>query len=133
MKRLMFTAILFLGIGTMVFAQQTGGHKVKRTPEEKAQHLTDALNKRLSLNDGQKSKVYAISLDGIKQFEAKKAKGEKPDRAAMKAELEKRDAQISAILNPDQQKAYQQWKAEKLEKMKKHGHHGKDRKENDKA
>lgn len=131
MKRLIFTAILFISMGTMAFAQEGDAKKVRKTPEEKAQYLTDALDKKLSLTADQKSKIYAISLDGIKQMKASHVKGEKPDRTKMKAELEKRDGQITALLNDDQRKVYQQWKTEKMKSMKKHGK--KHKKEADKA
>ena len=117
----MITAILFISMGTMAFAQQDGGKKAHKTPEEKAHKLTNALEKKLSLTADQKSKVYAISLDGAKQMQKNRVKGQKPDRTVMKAELEKRDGQIIAVLNDAQRKAYQEWKTEKMKSMKEHG------------
>ncbi|HKG07214.1 MAG TPA: hypothetical protein VKB19_12180 [Pedobacter sp.] len=123
MRKLIFTAILFISMGTMAFAQD-GTHKAKKTPEEKAQKLTASLEKKLTLTADQKTKIYAISLEGLKKVEAGKVEGQKPDRAAMKAELEKRDGQINALLNDNQRKLYGEWKAEKMKSMKKHGKRG---------
>ncbi len=125
MRKLMIIAILFIGMGTMAFAQD--GAKKHKTPEEKAQKLTNSLEKKLSLTADQKSKIYAISLDGIKQMKKNHVKGQKPDHEAMKAEMKKRDDQITALLNDTQRKAYQEWKAEKMKSMKEHGKkHGKE-------
>ncbi len=121
MKRLIFTAILFISMGSMAFAQQSDSKKIKKTPEEKAKHLTDELSNKLALTADQKTKVYAISLEGIKEQKANHKKGEKRDKAVIKSDLEKRDAQISAVLNDAQRKTYQTWKMEKMKSMKKHG------------
>ncbi|RZL33193.1 MAG: hypothetical protein EOP00_33100 [Pedobacter sp.] len=120
MKRIILSAILFIGMSTIAFAQQDIQKKERKTPEDKAQHVTDALGKKLSLTADQKSKVYAISLGGLKNNKRDHIKGQKPDRSLMKAELEKRDQQILAVLNTDQKTIYQQWKKEKMESMKKH-------------
>lgn len=124
MKKIIFTVMLFISMGTMAFAQQDKSDRVRKTPEQRAQHLTDALDKKLALNADQKSKIYAISLDGLKNWKQSHSGGQKPDRAAMKAELEKRDAEISAVLNDQQKKGYQEWKVEKMKSMKKHGKRG---------
>jgi len=102
----------------MVFAQQNDQKRERKTPEQKAKHLTDALDKKLSLTADQKTKVYAISLEGVKTQYEKRTKGQRPDRAVMKAEFEKRDGQINAVLNDQQRKLYQEWKTEKMNAMK---------------
>ena len=119
----MITAILFIGMGTMAFAQD-GAKRQHKTPEEKAQQLTNDLEQKLSLTADQKSKVYAISLNGLQEMKKNRVKGQKPDRGAMLAEFQKRDAQISAVLNPAQRQAYQDWKLEKMKSMKEHGKKG---------
>lgn len=124
MKKLIFTAMLFISMGTMAFAQQDSTKRVRKTPEEKAQHFTDALAEKLSLTADQKTKIYAINLDGMKKVKENHAKGSKPDRAAMKASMEERDNQINTVLNDDQRKTYQELKAKKAESFKKHGKRG---------
>lgn len=117
----MITAILFISMGTMAFAQKDEAKKHHKTPEEKAQKLAAALEKKLALTADQKAKIYTISLNGINEVQKNHVKGQKPDRTAMKAEFEKRDQQISAVLNDTQRKAYQEWKIEKMKSMKEHG------------
>ena len=118
MRKVILSAILFISMSTMVFAQQNDQKRERKTPEQKAKHLTDALDKKLSLTADQKTKVYAISLEGVKTQYEKRTKGQRPDRAVMKAEFEKRDGQINAVLNDQQRKLYQEWKTEKMNAMK---------------
>ncbi|WP_285057656.1 hypothetical protein [Pedobacter ginsengisoli] len=124
MRKLIFTAMLFISMGTMAFAQQDSTKKARKTPEERAQHATDALDKKLSLTADQKTKIYAINLDGIKKAKGKHVKGQKPDMAAMKAAMEERDVQISSVLNEGQRKSYDEIKAKRAESFKKHGKKG---------
>jgi protein CpxP len=118
MRKLIFTAILFISMGTMAIAQDANTSRTRKTPEEKAQQLTNTLEKKLTLTADQKSKIYIISLDGMKQMKQNQVKGERPDREVMKAEMEKRDEQISKVLTEDQRKIYQDWKLEKMKSMK---------------
>ncbi|HMI01184.1 MAG TPA: hypothetical protein VK541_01805 [Pedobacter sp.] len=124
MRKLIFTAILFISMGTMAFAQQDSTKRARKTPEERAQLFTDGLDKKLSLTAEQKTKIYAINLDGIKKAKDKHVKGQKPDRAAMKASMEERDSQISSVLNEGQRKTYEEIKAKRAESFKKHGKKG---------
>jgi protein CpxP len=124
MRKLIFTAMLFISMGTMAFAQQDSTKKARKTPEERAQHVTDALDKKLSLTADQKTKIYAINLEGIKKAQGKHVKGQKPDKAAMKASMEERDNQISSVLNEGQRKTYDEIKAKRAESFKKHGKKG---------
>ncbi|TKC06296.1 hypothetical protein [Pedobacter frigoris] len=118
MRKLILSAILFIGMGTMAFAQQNDQKRERKTPEEKAQRLTDVLGKKLSLTADQKTKIYAINLEGIKEQKGRHVKGQKPDRSLLKAEFSKRDGQINAVLNDNQRKVYQDWKTEKMNSMK---------------
>lgn len=60
MKKLILSAILFLGISTIGLSQERP-QKEQRSPEERAQKMTDALDKKLSLNASQKAEIYKIS------------------------------------------------------------------------
>ena len=111
MKKLIFTAILFISMGTMAFAQSD--KKVKKTPEQKAQYATEELTKKLSLTADQKSKIEAINLESFKKVKDSNPKGEKKDKAAIKAAKDERDNKINAVLNDTQRKAYKEFKAEK--------------------
>ncbi len=114
--------MLFIGMGTMAFAQQQDSTKrTRKTPEERAQHFTDALAKQLSLTEDQKTKIYAINLEGMNKAKGSRTKGQRPDRAAMKASMDERDQKINSILNKDQRKTYQKLKAKRAESFKKQG------------
>ena len=121
MKKLLLSAILFISMGTMAFAQQDVAKKVKKTPEEKAKHLTAELNSKLALTADQQSKIYAINLEGIKAQRASHQKGEKKDGPRVKTELQKRDAKINALLTDTQRKNYETWKNEKMKSAHKKG------------
>ncbi len=111
MRKLILTAAVFIGMGTMAFAQNV--EKQHKTPEEKAQHITDMLDKNLSLTADQKSKIYTLNLDEIKKLKAAHVKGEKRDPAVMKAAADKRDMEINNILTDKQRVAYKAFKAKK--------------------
>jgi protein CpxP len=129
MKKLIFTALLFISMGSMAFAQQKADHKKEhKTPEEKAQHQTDKLDKELTLTADQKSKIYTINLNGIKEAKKNHVKGQKVDPSVKKLEMEKTDGQISALLNAKQRKAYQELKIEKNNKKQEKKDHHKDAK-----
>lgn len=118
MRKLILSAVLFMSMGTMAFAQQADQKRERKTAEQKAQQLTDVLDKKLALTADQKSKIYEISLDGIKARKENRVKAEHADKSVMKAEFEKRDLQINTVLNEQQRKLFQEWKAEKMNSMK---------------
>lgn len=103
MNRTILTAVVCLCLSVNAFAQQTD---TKKTPQQKAQHATDELSKKLSLTADQKSKIYAINLESsTKAKEGRKAA---------------KDQKISAILNDTQRKTYAEIRAKKeAKKLKK--------------
>lgn len=134
MRKLIMTAILFMGLGTMAFAQQDSVQskgmrrhhprvqQAQQTPEERAQKITDALSTKLALTADQKSKIYAINLESAKKAQAKREAHMaemKKEREAMRADLKNRDHEITSVLNEDQLKAYQELKKERIDHMKK--------------
>lgn len=120
MKKLILSAILFISMGTIAMAQ-TDGKKVQKTPEERAQHATDALDKKLALTADQKAKVYALNLEDMRKPRAKHVKGEKRDMTAMKAAMDERDSKINNILDEKQRVSYKEWKEKGKQGMKGHG------------
>jgi protein CpxP len=108
MKKLIFTTLCLVCMMTMSFAQKTDD-KSRKTPQEKAQHATDELSKKLSLTADQKSKIYAINLESSTKTKDAKKSGKK-DKSAGKAEKEQK---ISAVLNDTQRKTYEDIKAKK--------------------
>lgn len=99
---------------------QTGDKKVKKTPEDRAQHATDALDKKLALTADQKAKVYALNLEDMRKPKAKHVKGEKRDIVAMKAAMDERDLKINNILDEKQRVSYKEWKEKRKQGIKDH-------------
>jgi len=122
MKRIILTALLFAGLATAGFSQERQPRE-HRTPEERAQHMTDALSKKLSLSDQQKNEIYKINLDRAKEFEKLRTAGEKRNKKDFeqgKKLFEESDKKITKVLNNDQRKAYEELKAQRQEKAKDH-------------
>ena len=125
MKKLVLSAILFLGLTVTGFSQEKK-EKVQKTPEERAQMMTDMINKKLTLTESQKTQIYQINLERTKAMTADKTKDAKVDRSQLKQQAEANENKILAVLNESQKATYQQMKAERMEKAKKH--HGGDHK-----
>lgn len=132
MKKLIFSAILFIGMGTMAFAQQEDGVRTRKGPkmeqktaEERAQAITDQLDKKLSLTDDQKNQIYAINLESMNKAKENRVADREEARAAMKAAMQEREVQIDAVLDGTQKEAYQEFKKEKMDGQKKHFKKGK--------
>ena len=119
MKKLILSAIVFIGMGTVTMAQSTD-RKVQKTPEERAQHATDVLDKKLSLTADQKTKVYALNLEDMRMPKVKHVKGEKRDMTAMKARMDAKDAKMNTILNDKQRVTYREWKETHKKGMRDH-------------
>ncbi|MES2829906.1 MAG: hypothetical protein V4687_17235 [Bacteroidota bacterium] len=120
MRKLIFTAILFMSMGSIAFAQKADGGRQKKSSEERAQHATDMLDKKLSLNADQKAKIYALNLEGFKKAKGTNENREKRDFARMKANLDERDNKINSILNDQQRVTYKELKAKRMENIKEH-------------
>lgn len=119
--------ITFLA-GTAVFAQaQT--QKAHKTPEQKAQRMTEVLNKKLALSADQAAKVNAIfakravSMDSLR---ANKTADRKANMQARQAIMANTDANLKTVLTADQQTKYAGLKANFKERMhgKRGGHKG---------
>jgi Spy/CpxP family protein refolding chaperone len=116
--------ILMLSAGTVVFAQaQT--QKAHKTPEQKAQHMTAALNNKLALSADQSVKVNAIfaksavSMDSLK---AHRSTDRKANMQARKAIMANTNASLKTVLTADQQTKFADMKANFKGRM--HGKHG---------
>ncbi|TWR29200.1 hypothetical protein FPZ43_09505 [Mucilaginibacter pallidiroseus] len=118
MKKLMLMILFVAGIGVMANAQA----KTKKTPEQKAQHYTKVLTKKLTLTADQQAKVNTILLKRATQIDSLKANKTTADRkqkmAARKTIMEGADKDLKAVLNATQQKTYDDMKAKMIEKMK---------------
>lgn len=103
MKKLMMS----LGFAALIAgsaAAQAPERKV-RTPEERAQHQTDRMTKDLGLSAEQTEKVKAINLKYADQVDDMRgeAKDQKDaQREAMKGMRDQRNADLKAVLTPEQ-------------------------------
>lgn len=113
MKKLILSAILFLGLTTMGFSQQVKP-KEHRTPEERAQKITDALDKKLSLTETQKEEIYKINLERAQAIHKAKASEKKTDMAEIRATFEASENKILGVLDDKQKATYNQLKAERV-------------------
>lgn len=101
MKKIaLFAVALLLGADTM-FAQQGGGRQRMSVEERVAQ-----MSKELSLTAEQQQKITALYTD----FESKHKEGTRLDREQMRAEMEKFDQQVQAVLTDEQKKKYEEAK-----------------------
>ncbi|MBL4678329.1 MAG: hypothetical protein JKY70_19325 [Mucilaginibacter sp.] len=122
MKKIFLMLAFVAGVSVAANAQT----KAPKSPDERAQHRTAALTKKLNLSADQSAKVNAILLkqaSRVDSLKANKPTDRKVNFEAHKAIFATTDAQINAVLKPDQQTAYANLKAEM--KAKGHGrHHG---------
>lgn len=118
MKQLILSAILFLGITTTGFSQERN-QRVQKSPEGKAQRMTDALDHKLSLTDKQKAEIYKINLDRA-QSAGDFKKNKREVSSQRKAQFEVNENKILNVLNAEQKASYNELKAQRLEKFKNH-------------
>jgi hypothetical protein len=110
--------ILFLSPG--IFSQEQEV-KPKKTPEERADNISQRMQKHLELNDEQKLSVHDALLDAFKQKETDRElyKNDKEARRkAAKKRFEKLDSRFREILTTEQYKKFDVHKQKKIEKRK---------------
>ncbi len=133
MKRLLLTLCAVAVLFTASYAQKNVTRD-KKTPEEKARFMADAMQKRLNLDEKQKEQIYAINLERARAVE-NSAPADRSNKEAMKQKMQERKAKfqvyedrINAVLNDEQKKSYEQYKQQARAKMGEHrkkGHPGK--------
>ncbi len=112
--------IIILFLSPEVFSQQQEV-KPKKTPEERADNISQRMQKHLELNDEQKQSVHDALLDAFKQKEIDKElyKNDKAARKqAAKTRFEKLDSRFKEILTTEQYKKFDVHKQKKIEKRK---------------
>ncbi len=91
----------------------------KKTPEERATHYTEWVNKQVTLTAEQVTQVKAINLEtATKMDEAETIADHKEKIEKIKALQEERDTKLRTVLTPEQWAKYETAKAEKKEQMK---------------
>lgn len=120
MLKLIVTLIIILFLSPGVFSQQQE-IKPKKTPEERADNISQRMQKHLELNDEQKQSIHDALLDAFKQKEIDKElyKDDKTARKqAAKTRIEKLDTRFKEILTREQYKKFDVHKQKKIEKRK---------------
>lgn len=121
MKKLMM--MLFAATFTFATAQAQDGRKEMKhkNPEEKAQMMTDRMQKNLNLTDDQVARVNEIHLETAKKMaDVKARKGD--DREAMKTDMkaikEVKSQRIKEVLTAEQYQKHQELQKERAENRK---------------
>jgi len=116
MKRILMMIALVLGVTVFANAQ----NKVKKTPEQRAQHQTVKLQKQLKLTGDQSASVKGILLTRAIKVDSLKRIAVNGNRKALKGQrktiAQTTDQQLKAVLNANQQKSYEALKAVRKEK-----------------
>jgi len=114
MKKLILILSLITGISAATFAH---GDK---SPQKRAEHITKKLKEKLNLTADQTIQVSAIMLNRATRMDSLKtnrsATDKKLNHSAVKNIMMATDQKLTAVLNPDQQKAYETWKEARKEK-----------------
>lgn len=117
MKKIVLTLSVCIALSLTGFAQKDSTNKIKRTPEQRAQQMTQGFSKRLSLTEEQSSKIYTIHLVHLQKMEAAKANKLKAERGSMQTGMDHLNAQVNAVLTEEQRKLLEEQKKERLAKM----------------
>ena len=108
-KIIVFALAVLLGAGTM--SAQRGGGRQRMSVEDRVAQMA----KKLDLTADQQKKITAIYTE----FNSKRKTGERPTREQMRAEMEKVDKQVIAVLTKTQQKKYEKLKQARQERRQK--------------
>ncbi|MGN1245477.1 MAG: Spy/CpxP family protein refolding chaperone [Muribaculaceae bacterium] len=109
MKKTIVLAFALMMGASIVMAQRDGSRRGLSVDDRVAM-----LTKELSLTDQQQKKVKALYTD----FENKQKSGTSQSREQMRAEFEKVDNQVIALLNDTQKKKYEEMKKNRRNKHK---------------
>ncbi|WP_026898478.1 hypothetical protein [Daejeonella oryzae] len=123
MKKLIIAAVLCVSFAGSVFAQKMERNTDLKSPEERAKHQTEMLEKKLSLTPDQKSKVYALNLERAKKMEnmLKSDEKERAKKMEQRKELmQESDAKLQKILNEEQRQAFNEMKSNSKNGMRDH-------------
>ena len=98
MKKIIALAFaIILGAGTMS-AQRGGGHQ-RMSVEDRVANMA----KELNLTEKQQKQITAI----YKESRAKRTEGTRPTREEMRAEMEKVNQKVNAVLTDEQRKKFE--------------------------
>lgn len=107
------------GTGNQKEKQNHKGEKEAKTPEERANGLTNRMTNNLGLTDDQKAKIYTVNVDMAKKNDTIRkntALSKEDRRAQLKANYLERKSQYKTILTEEQLAKYESWEKEKKAK-----------------
>ena len=121
-KAILTIAIAVMGLSA-AFAQDTTKRMrrpmPKMTAEQRAERVTERMEKQLSLTADQKTKIYALELDNAKKMDAWRSADQGDVKGKMKerkAEMDAQKAKVDAVLTADQKTKLDAFRAEAKEK-----------------
>jgi len=119
MKKIMLFSFLLVPLLSLVLSVNAQD-KQPMNPQEKAQKLTDWMKTSLKLTDDQVAKVQPINLKYAQKMADTKnsSQDQNAKMAAMKADEEAKDAELKAVLTPEQYSSWQTKKADMKKEMK---------------
>lgn len=111
--------VLIAAFSVSTIQAQNKDFKPKKTPEERAQKITDKLNEKLSLSSDQYSKIYIIFLSHAQQADQIRSSSDKQSRKdQMKSLRQSTDSQVQSVLSSEQLQKYNEIKKMIMEKRK---------------
>ena len=109
-KFLSLTLLMSVFCTGMTFAKQQGGQKggkTKATEEERVAQKVAKMKESLDLTPEQVAKIQELQMQLAKDQEQARAAAKENRRQDMKAKKDAYDAQLKAILTPEQYQKYQ--------------------------
>ena len=98
----------------------TYAHGDKKSPDQRAKHMTKMLQHKLNLTADQATQVKAVLFARAIQMDSLKNNqtgDRKANHFAKHSIMQATDQKLSSILSADQLKSYDAWKATRKEKM----------------
>ena len=108
-KIIVFALAILLGAGTM--SAQRGGGRQRMSVENRVAQMA----KELDLTAEQQKQITDIYTES----QSKRKSGERPTREQMRAEFDKIDKQVTAVLTTSQKKKYEKMKQARQNKKQK--------------
>jgi hypothetical protein len=116
MKKLILAASFIIGLSVMAHAQN-----VKKSPEQRANHITKALQKKLDLRPDQASQINTIIFNQATRMDSLRSNpsaDQKGNRMAARVIMLSTQKQVMAVLDDNQKQKFMDWEKMRKEKHK---------------
>ena len=110
--------LVLLGL-VAIFSTVTNAQTMKKSPDERAAHMTKALSKKLNLSADQSSRINSIffsqasQMDSLQNNPSQDIEGNKLARKSIAVNTKQ---QVLAVLNDQQKQQFMDWEKIKKEK-----------------